>query len=414
MDREISSADRWRRNLKRTIPIAISLGVAFFVVRGAGGLLKPSLKRSRLRLGTVERGPLSAVLSGAGSVQPASDQVISSPVEGRILRVLRQPGALVEVGEAVLELDVGQAALELGRLESQHEQKRNERHELELSLEERLIDLRSQFEVRGLDVEELNYRVEQDQRLFDRGLISEAQLRETLTRQRKARIQQASVEKAIGNRRQSVAAQLATVDAQLRNLERELTTARQKAAMAVTRADRPGLLTYIRDEVGTTVRVGDVLARIADPDRFRIEATISDIHADRIATGQEVEVPIGETRLQGHIERILPAVAQGALAFWVALDEPSNPVLRTNLRTDVLVVVERRADILKLAKGPYTTGTGTQTVFVVEGTVARRRTVRLGFSGHKYYEVVEGLREGEQVILSDMNRFLDTDEIRLK
>ncbi len=414
MDREIAPGDRWRRNLRRVLLVAVAVGVAFFLLRGAGGLLKPSLKRSRLRIATVERGPLAAVLTGAGSVQPASDQVISSPVEGRVLRVLRQPGALVEIGEAVLELDVGQAALELGRLESQHEQKRNERHELELSLEERLIDLRSQFQVRALDVEELSYRVEQDQRLFDRGLISEAQLRETMTRQRKAQIQQASVEKAIGNRRQSVAAQLATVDAQLRTLERELAEARQKAAMAITRADRPGLLTYILDEVGTTVRVGDVLARIADPDRFRIEATISDVHSSRLAPGQEVEVPIGEARLHGRIERILPAVAQGALRFWVALEEPSNPVLRTNLRTDVLVVVERRADVLKLAKGPYTTGTGTQTVFVVEGTVARRRTARLGFSGHKYYEVLDGLQQGEQVILSDMNRFLDTEEVRLK
>jgi HlyD family secretion protein len=245
-------------------------------------------------------------------------------------------------------------------------------------------------------------------------LISEAQLRESLTRKRKAEIQRDSVAESMINRRQSVAAQLASLDAQVRTVDRELAEARQKAAMAITRADRPGLLTYVLNEVGTAVRPGDVLARIADPDRFRIESTISDIHASRIAEGQEVEVPIGDARLQGRIERVLPAVADGALRFWVALEEPSHPALRTNLRTDVLVVVDRREDVLRLAKGPYTSGTGTQTVFVVEGTVARRQKVRLGLSGYKEYEVVDGLAEGDEVVLSDMNRFLGSEEVRLK
>lgn len=414
MDREISAFSRWRDGARRLLPLLAVVVVGFLLIRGAGSLLKPSVKRSSVRIGTVERGELTAVLTGAGTVQPASDQVISSPVEGRVLRVLRQPGALLEVGEALLELDVGEAALALGRLEGEREQRRSERHELELNLEERLIELRSQLEVRQLDVEELSYRVEQDEHLHERGLISEVQLRESLTRKRKAEIQSASVEEAMANRRLSVAAQLASLDAQLRTVERELTEARHKAAMAVTRADRPGLLTYVLDEVGTAVRPGDVLARIADPDRFRIEATISDVHASRMAEGQAVDVPLGEERLAGRIERILPAVAEGALRFWVALDDPSHPALRTNQRTDVLVVVDRRDDVLRVAKGPYTSGTGMQTVFVIDATVARPRQVRLGLSGHKYYEVVDGLAEGDEVILSDMNRFLGAEEVRLK
>ena len=414
MDRELSASSRWRHGVKRWLPLLLGVAVVFFLLRGVGGFLKPSVKRSAVRIGTVESGSLTAVLTGAGTVQPASDQVISSPVEGRVLRVLRQPGAVVEEGEALLELDVGQAALALSRLEGEREQRLSERHELELSLEERLIDLRSQMEVRALDVEELSYRVEQDQRLHDRGLISEVQLRESLTRQRKAKIQLASVEKAMVNRRQSVDAQLASLDAQLRTVGRELTEARQKAAMAITRADRPGLVTYVLDEVGTAVRPGDVLARIADPDRYRVEATIADLHASRMGEGQAVEVPIGEATLTGRVERILPAVTDGALRFLVALDEPSNPALRTNLRTDVLVVVDRRENALRVPKGPSVSSTGTQTLFVVEGAVARPREVRLGLSGHRHYEVLDGLVEGEQVVLSDMNRFLDAEEVKLR
>ncbi len=414
MDTEFTTSDRLRRGARQWLVWVLMAIAVLAALAWAIGRLEPSLRRSRIHLGTVDRGDLDAVLTANGIVEPAREQVISSRVEGRVLRVVSQPGALLVAGDPVLELDVGQTTLDVERLRGEQQQKASERRELQLRLEERLIDLRSQLAVRELDLEELAYQVEQDQRLFEEGLISETQLRATLVRQRKAEIERKKVSDSVDNSRLALAEQIAGVEAQLRTLGGELADAEQRAAMAVTRADRDGVLTFVAAEVGATVHPGDVLARIADPDSFRVEATIADVYATRLRVGQPVRLPIGELELAGTLTRILPAIDQGALRFWVELAEPSHPSLRANLRADVLVVVEHKDAVLRVPKGPATAAAGSLRVFVLDGGVAHRRDVRLGLSGYRHYEVVEGLEDGEVVILSDTSRFVDMDEVKVR
>jgi HlyD family secretion protein len=182
-----------------------------------------------------------------------------------------------------------------------------------------------------------------------------------------------------------------------------------------TRADRSGVLTWVLDEEGATVRQGDVLARIADLEHFRVEATVSDIHSSRLSAGQRVRVALGPShRLEGSIESIHPAVEQGTQRFSVALEGDPDSALRPNLRVDVFVVTDRGDDVLKVAKGPFANGAGRQPVFVVHGDVAERQSVVLGLSGIDSYEVVSGLTEGDEVIVSDMRDYSHLERIGLR
>ena len=415
MDTEIPRSARRRELIRKLVPWLVGALILMIGVRWGLDLLRPSVRRERVRIETVDRGPVEATLTAAGTVQPASDQVISSPVEARLLRVLLQPGATVSVGDPLLELDVGQAVVEVDRLRSQVEQTESERVETQLTLEEQLIELRSQLRLRALDIEELAYEVEQDERLFTEGLISEAEYRATQVREKKALIERGKVEEAMANAEKANQTRIASLDARLRSLRGELAESSERAAMAVTRADRPGVLTFVVEEAGATIRPGDVLARIADPDRFRIEATISDVHAERLSSQQPVRVPLGARVLRGEVERVLPAIESGALRFWVELDDPADSGLRTNLRTDVYVVTGRAADVLRIAKGPFVNGSGRQRVFVLDDeSTLRRRTVELGLSGYDYYEVKSGLEPGERVVVSDMSRYADLEQVRVK
>ena len=414
MDREISVRERWRATLPRVGLLVLAVAVAFLLLQWTVGLLGPSVKRSRIRIGTVDRGSLEAVLEGSGTVVPDEEQAMTSLVSARLLRVLKQPGSTLEIGDPILELDVAEAALELGRFEDQIRELESGRLELQVQLVERLFELESQVELRKLDAEELQFNVDQDALLFKEGLVPETQLRATQLRRKKVTIELARLEKSVESHRTSTRAQLDAQDARLQSLGRQLEDARQKVGMAELRAERSGVLTYVFDTLGGAIRPGDVLARIADPNRFRLEATIAEIHAERLTEGLTVNVPIGNQLLSGHIRSVEPAVEAGSLFFHITLDEPDHALLRPNLRTEVLIVTDFRASALRVGKGPFVSGPGPAQVFVLDGDRAVRRDVQLGLSGHRRWEVLEGLDEGEEVILSDMNRHLGRTAVKVR
>jgi len=412
MDRELPAHVRRRHRIKQILRVVVGAAAALGLLVWLTGMLKPTLKRARIRTATVERGPLESVITAAGTVQPANEQAISSPIEARILRVLHQPGAVLEAGEPILELDASQPALDLKRLEEKIRQ--TEQRRRELALDPTLNDLRSRREIKQLDAEQLDYQLQQTRQLFDQGLASELALRQIETQVKKARIEVRNLEETLQGAAQAQQAQLEGIASELRTLEGERGEAERRLERATPRAERPGVLTWVADEEGATVRAGEIIARLAELDRFRVEATVSDVHANRLAPGQPVRIPLDGEELHGSIDRILPAIDQGIVHFWVALDEPGHDLLHANLRLEVLVVTERRAEVLKIRKGPFVNGTGPQEVFVVRGEAAERRSVRLGLSGYDHYEVLDGLAEGEEVVVTEVENYLHLEEIDIR
>ena len=415
MDREITSSDRLRSRLVSSIkPLAI---VALLLLAGSWliGLLRPHLDRDRVRTARVERGPIEAVLSASGTVQPAAERVLASPIDGRLLRVLRHPGAVLEVGDPILELDVSASQLDFERLVGQIAQAESRRAELEADLAETLSEKQSQLDIKSLDLEQLIYQEEQQRTLHAQGLVSEVGLKRSSTLTEKARIELAALERSTSHSRRSLEARISSLDAELATLRRERAAAADRLERATTQADQPGVLTWVMDEEGGTVREGMVLARVADLDRFRVEATLSDVHAPRLREGQAAWVVVGRSdRLAARVARVFPAVESGVLRFWLDIDEAGSDLLRANLRVDVLVVTDYRDDSLTLAKGPYISGVGMQRVFVVSGDRAERRKVRIGLAGWDRYEIAEGLAEGDEVVISDVSDYIQFDEVPLK
>jgi HlyD family secretion protein len=415
MDREIDLATRRRRLIRR-----LTIGTAIVVVTGgllvlAAGWLRPSIHRARSRFATVERGDLEAILQASGTVVPASERVISSPVEARIERILELPGELLKEGDPILELDTAAARLQIERLEEQLAQVENDGVQKKLELEDSLDDLTSRIETGRLDLEIAAYRLEQNRKLDIDGLVPAEKLRESEVELKKATIQLQRLEEQVASARRVHRARLDRLALDASILRKERDDARRRLELATTCAPVSGVLTWVNQEVGATVGVGDVLARIADLDSFRVEASVADAYASRLETGQPVRVLIEKEPLPGRVSAVLPTIESGAVRINVELDDPAHSRLRQNLRVDVLVVTGFRADVLRAPRGPYIQGGGDRHhVFVVNGERVRRTDVRLGLVGHEYYEVVEGLEDGDEIVISDMRNYQHARELRLK
>jgi HlyD family secretion protein len=201
---------------------------------------------------------------------------------------------------------------------------------------------------------------------------------------------------------------------EMKTLRQELEEARRKVQQAAPKATRPGVLTWSLTEEGTSVRRGDVLARVADLSSFRVEATVSDVHAKRLVSGLPVAVKVGEETLDGVLSGVLPTIRNGIITVQVALEDKSNPLLRSNLRVDVLIVTGHRAKSVRIRRGPFAGGEGPVDAFVIGGSRAEKRRVVLGIVGFDEFEVVSGLAPGDEVIISDMTDYMHLDSIRIK
>ena len=194
MDRELEASYRYRRLGRRAV---VGIGVAVLcaaVMILLPGWLRPSLAREQIRMGTVDRGPVEGIVEASGTVVPAFEGVISSPVEARVEKVLKRPGDLVKAGDEILALDTSSARLDLGKIEDQLAKKANEQQQLRITLDKSLADLRGQIEAQKLDVEASGYRAEQNRKLRADGLVSEQTLKASEVEAKKAQIQLAQLQ----------------------------------------------------------------------------------------------------------------------------------------------------------------------------------------------------------------------------
>jgi HlyD family secretion protein len=413
MDRELDPQEIRRARLRRAGRMGLPLLGILLVLILLPGWLRPSVSRSRVVTGRVERGIVEASFTAAGLVVPAFEKVLSSPVEARVLRLLERPGSQVRVGQPIVELDLGELRLDTERREEQLQQKRGEIERERLRLAGQLAGLADSREAARLDHELLSFRLEQTRRLRAEGLAAEDSLRQAEVAASKARLDEARLVRETETAHRQGEATLRALALELRVLEGERARSAHELELGTARADRDGVVTWTVAQEGATVGRGAPVARLADLSAFGVEATVSDVHAASLRSGQPVRVRAGEADLEGRVETVYPTIEQGVVRFRIALGEPAHRALRNSLRVDVEVVTDRRPGVLRLPRGAALQG-GRQELFVVRGERAVRRRVELGVSGPQGWEVVRGLAEGDEVILSDMTDYLHAEAIRLR
>jgi HlyD family secretion protein len=414
MDREIAPEVRSQRTRRRVLTVAIAAAAILFSFAATMQWLRPSVKRNDVQIARVERGTIDATLQASGTVVPASEQVISAPVEARVLRIVRRPGDRVSAGDELMELDTAASRLDVDRVAGSIALKQSEETQQRLRSEEAVATLRAQIEQKKLDVEITRYKAQQNARMHKEGLVSEQDDLAAATAAKKSEIELAQLHDALARAERTADAEVGAVRAQLATLIKERDQSQRQLALAMMHAERDGIVTSIIEDTGSTVRKGDIVARIADLTAYRVDATISDLHASELRAGMPVIVRLDETtRTRGTISSIDPRIENGIVKFHVALEERGNARLRNNLRVDVFVVTDRRPNALRLRRGALGQGER-EDVFVVRGSTLVRTPVRWGLAGDESLEPLEGLHEGDEVVISNMTDYGSVKELRLK
>jgi HlyD family secretion protein len=418
MDREFSPemqrSNKRRNVLKFVLPLVL-LGGA--VVYGAG-LIAPSLDKTTMRTATVERGAVEAVIEASGVVVPEIDRVLASPIDARVLRILKRAGDSVSKGEAIVTLDLGASTLALEKLTDNIARKANQQAQLAATLEGRLIKLDNQIRLKRRDITLDSIKYLQNRALFDKTYISQQELNQFDTQLQKSRDELDAFLKEYANAKAASRLEQEGVALEISSLRKDERQSQHELDQAAAKAEASGIITWVIQTEGASVGRGTMLARIADLSSYRVDASVSDIHRGRLAVGLPAKVRVGETSLDGVISSVVPTIDNGVLKFTITLNGQSHTALRPNLQADVFVQTARNGATLRVKKGAFLRGAGEQVVFVLQrnGTSlkAERRTVRIGLIGADTCEILSGLQDGDEVIISNMNDYQHLTSVAIK
>ncbi|MCP4545080.1 MAG: HlyD family efflux transporter periplasmic adaptor subunit [bacterium] len=404
---------RRRRLLKASYTLAVLLVVISLCIK-LPGWIKPSVKRDRITSATVLRGHMESTVSASGNVIPSREHIVSCPINTRLTRIVKVAGDIVVEGDVILELDTSETTLNLTRLGERIALKNNECVQSELDYEEELNDLGNRVEIQKLELESLRLIEARTRQHFEIGGIPQTELDVAVVNVKRALLQLDNLETQIGNSSRGAGIRKEKLELELRILEQEHEEARHRLDLATTRVKRGGVVTWVPSHEGVALNQGQEIARIADLSNFKVEARLSDAQAEHVWVGQTARVQIGQDFLVGNVANIYPAVESGVIRLIVNLESGDHPQLRPNLRVEVHLVKDERLSTLMIKRGIHVRVDGRPAVFVIRDEAAVRTPIELGLTNFDYLEVLSGLAEGDEVILTDMNDYVHLQEVKLR
>ncbi|MCE7063221.1 efflux RND transporter periplasmic adaptor subunit [Dyadobacter sp. CY343] len=414
MDREVAPEYlKTSRNRRWLIIIAIvgAVGVIFYFFRKS---LSSTLESARIRTSVVETGDVENTLTASGEVIPAYEQIFTSPIRASIKRILITPGTRVQPGQPIVELDKSLTEIEFERYQDQLELKRNSIDQLKMKLNKDLYDAEINDRIKSLNINKLRADHEDAKRLQKVGGGTAEDITRAENALKIAELEKQQLENDLKYNRESMGASLRETELGAQIEGKNLKELQHKLKMADIVADRKGVLTWVNENIGSSVNEGEMLAKVADLGSFRVEGSCSDVYADQVKSGLPVIIKINETEMRGLITQVKPSVKNGVIGFTIQLDNAKNESLRPNMKVEVYVVTNKSAKTLRIANGPAFTGKRKQYVFVLENGVARRRAVELGLSNFDFVEIKSGLKVGEKVILTDLNDYEHLEELNIQ
>lgn len=416
MDRELSKQERNSARRRKLLPYIIGGGVLAAGLASLFIVSRASVSREDLMIATVDTGTIETTVTGSGSVVPAFEEIINSPINSRIMEVYCKAGDSVDVDTPLLRLDLQSTETELNKLKDQIEIKNYELEQQKVNNSTRVSDLTMQVKVKEMTVNRLEVELRNERYLDSLGSGTGDRVRQAELAYNTGRLELEQMRQQLANEHKVTDAGLNVKNLDINIARKNLGEMSRTLNDARIKAPRKATLTFINDQIGQKVSEGEKIAIISDLSHFKIDGEIADAYGDRIRVGSKAVVRIGRNeRMSGTVSNVTPLSRNGVISFNIRLDDDANSRLRSGLKTDVYIMCDVMEDVRRIKNGSYYTGPGTYDLFVFNGdNELERRTVRLGDSNFEFVEVVDGLNDGDRVVVSDMKRFINASSVKVK
>ena len=266
------------------------------------------------------------------------------------------------------------------------------------------------------DFHQAQLQAETNEGLYKEGLIAGLTVKLSRVRAEELSTRNAIEEKRVATVADAAKAQIAVQEAKVDQLEALAALKHSQKDALHVRAGIPGVLQELPVQVGQQVAPGSTLAKVAEPTKLKAQLKIAETQAKDIVIGQPASIDTRNGVVAGKVVRIDPAVLNGTVTVDVALEGALPQGARPDLSVDGVIELDRLKDVLYVGRPAFGQEKSLVGLFRVneDGDEAMRVQVRLGKSSVNTVEILEGLKPGDKVILSDMSAWDAHDRVRLK
>lgn len=363
-----------------------------------------SVNASRLRIAAVTNGTLVRDAAVNGRVVAAVSPTLFAPAAGTVtLKV--SAGDTVKKGDVLAELESPDLSDQLKREQSTYEQM-----EAEVARQRILAKKQALLARRDADTAEIE-RVSA-QRTYDRiekaghaGVIAKNDFMKAEDALRSAEIRSKHAAKAAELENDDVVLELKTKVSQLQRQRLALEYARRRVEELTVRAPVDGFIGSLSIANRSVVPANTALMTLVDLSVLEVELEIPEAYAADIGLGMNAEITTGDGKASGKLSALSPEVVKNQVQARVRFTGAQPAGLRQSQRVSARLLIEEKRNVLLLPRGPFVETDGGRFAYVVENGIAERRAVRLGATSVSAVEILEGLKEGDKVVISGSDTF---------
>jgi HlyD family secretion protein len=408
-----------KRRRQTMIAIAVVVGVAA-VSFGVSRLkpAAPTVERGTVWTDTVKRGNMLRQVRGTGSLVPSQEAVrqIPAETEATVVRILMLPGSQVKAATILLEMSNPQTEQAAVDADLQLKAAEAEYQSLRVKLESDLMSQKAAAATVHADDATAQRQAQTDKSLYELGVISGLAYKSSKEKADELTTRNNLTTEMLTANARAIESQMAQQQAKVDQM-RTLAQLKQKQLDALkVRAGIEGILVDLPLQVGQHVLPGTMLAKVVEPDHLMATVKIAETQARDVQIGEPASVDTHNGVIAGTVMRVDPAVQNGTVTVDVKLTGELPKGARPDLSVDGTIDLERMDNVLYVGRPAFGQENSTISLFKLspDNATALRVPVKVGRASVNSIQVIEGLHEGDAVILSDMSRWDNTDRVRLE
>ncbi len=416
MDKIIEPKKGWRKAFtKKAAPYWGAAVVLLFIIYLIARPNEKTLRvdRETVTVGAAVKGEFNDYIRVNGQVKPMVT-IQLSPLEGGIVKeILIEEGSSVKSGDPILVLGNDNLDLEILNSEAELAEKENILRNTMISMEQQKLSVRQEEMTLAMEVKRNKRAYEQQKALYEEKLIAKeeylkAQEDYELSEQRYGLIKERSVQDSLYR-----SVEIKQMEESLANMRMNMTMIRGRKANLTVKAPIDGELGLLEAVLGQHIPAGTMIGQINSVGSYRIESKIDEHYIDRVIPGLAASFERQGETFAAQVRKVYPEVREGKFQadFKFMGEQPEN--IRTGQTYYLNLQLGQPEEAVIIPRGTFYQKTGGKWIYVLneDGDRAVKREIRIGRQNPQFYEVLEGLNPGEQVITSSYDNFGDSDVI---
>lgn len=375
-----------------------------------------NVERDRLTVYTVQEGSFQEFIDVTGVIQPIRTVYIEAVAGGTVQDIKLDSGVMVEEGDTVLVLSNSDLEMNVMDRESQLLDQINSNYNARVSMEQNRLNLREQLASAQTQLSKLEPMYEGDMWLYEQGYLSEREYEQTRHDYEFQKLRYALTLESFQKDSLQMINQLAHLDATEERLRQRLPIIQSILDDLIIKAPIDGQLTFIELDQGQSISLREQIGQVDVLDGFKIRANIDEYYLPRVAEGLTGSFTFAGNAYEIGITRVFPVIENGQFQVDMEFQGEMPRALTRGQTVRVRLELDAPASALLVERGGFYQSTGGNWIYLLvdDGARAVRQPIRLGRGNPQYFEVLEGLQPGDQVVTSSYSTFGDNEVLVLE